>query len=156
MEIKLDLEKYAGKLTQIAQEAPKPFSGRSTGALKSSIKVEITGGEEGDLISITFNNYGLFVDAGVKGTKSGSSGKGFNGKNYQYKEVFGIKSRSLLPVGGPLPWGARVNIRKFGIEAKPWIQNMINAITEEMGKDIASDLPPIIEKQIAELLSTIK
>jgi len=155
MEIKLDLKKYEGKLTQIAQEAPKPFSGRSTGALKSSIKVEITGGESGDLISVKFNNYGLFVDAGVKGTIGGSSGKGYSGKSYGYqnkKDRFGRPS----PVGGDLPWGARVNIRKFGIEAKPWIQNMINAITEEMGKDIALDLPPIIEKQIAELLSTIK
>jgi hypothetical protein len=155
MEIKLDLQKYAQKLTKVAQEAPKPFSGRATGALRNSIKVEITGSAEGDLISIRFNNYGLFVDSGVRGTIGGNTGQGYNKTSYGYKDKRDRFGRPA-PVGGSLPWGARVNIRKFGIPAKPWIQNMLNAITEEIARDIELELPPIIENQIAQLLSTIK
>ena len=145
MEINLGLEKYSDKLTQIAQ-ASYPESGN----LKSSIRVSITDNE----VVISFANYGLFQDGGVKGVLSGMSGQGFNGVSYQYKDKkgkFGFK-----PVGGNLPYGARVNIRKFGIPAKPWIAKMLRSLEQEIAKEIEIELPDFIEAEIARLIGTIK
>jgi hypothetical protein len=169
MSIDFDLTKYQAKLTQIAQQADKPFK-RPTGALQNSIRVEITGTEQGELISIKFNEYGLYVDAGVEGafgTKH-QSGKGYNKKVFKYEpitKVFkrkggqepkeGAKARPV-PVGGSLYFGARVNIRKFGIPARPWIQNMLTALQQELEREITNDLPPIIENKITELLAQLK
>ncbi len=145
MEINVPLEKYSNKLTQIAQ-ASYPESGN----LKSSIRVSIEGNE----ITISFANYGLFQDGGVKGVLSGMSGQGFNKVVYDYEDKrgkFGFK-----PVGGNLPYAARVNIRKFGIPAKPWIAKMLNNLSEEIAKEIEIELPPFIEAEIARLIGTIK
>jgi hypothetical protein len=149
MEVNLKLDQFSQQLTNVAQDAyPK------TGALKSSIKVEVTE----DNIVISFNNYGLFQDAGVKGVfaSRNSSGQGFDKKVFQYKEVFSIKRKTLVPVGGNLPWGARVNIRKFGIPAKPWIARMITNISDQIAKDVEITLPPQIEAEIVKLLGSIK
>lgn len=166
MKIQFDLEKFQGKLTQIAKSAYP-----ESGALKSSIKVEITGGDTGDLIEISFNNYGLFQDAGVKGVfnSENSSGRGYDGRVFQYKnttKVFKSKAKKqnkekkneprLVPVGGDLAFGARLNIRKFGIPAKPWIAKMLQNLSDEVAKEIEMELPPAIEKEIAKLLGQIK
>ena len=152
MKVEFDIKKFEGRLTSVAQAAYP-----ESGDLKSSIKVEVTGEEGGDLIQITFNNYGLFQDAGVQGafgTKH-PSGKGYNGRVFKYKPVLD-KFKRPAPVGGKLPYGAKVNIRKFGIPAKPWIARMIQNISEEVAKDIEMTLPPAIEKEIAQLLGQIK
>ena len=146
MEINLNLEKYSDKLTQIAQ-ASYPESGN----LKSSIRVSITEDE----VVISFANYGLFQDGGVKGVFGGMSGQGFNKVTYQYKNARGKFGR-LKPVGGNLPYAARVNIRKFGIPAKPWISKMLRNLSEEIAKEIEFELPDFIEAEIARLIGTIK
>ena len=64
---------------------------------------------------------------------------------------FGFK-----PVGGNLPYGARVNIRKFGIPAKPWIAKMLRSLEQEIAKEIEIELPDFIEAEIARLIGTIK
>ena len=61
------------------------------------------------------------------------------------------------PVGGNLKeWGARVNIRKFGIPAKPWIAKMLTSLSDQIAKDIEITLPPQIEAEVAKLLGSIK
>lgn len=148
MEIDLKLEQLSDKLTQIAQGV-YPESGR----LKSSIRVTIT---EEDIV-ISFANYGLFQDAGVQGAfgSRNPSGQGYNKSVFKYKATKDRFGRPT-PVGGNLPWGARVNIRKFGIPAKPWIKRMILDLSEEIAKQIEITLPPQIEAEIAKLLGTIK
>ncbi len=153
-EIVLPLDKLSSKLTQIAQDSyPK------SGALKSSIKVTI---QDKD-IKISFNEYGLYQDGGVKGAfgnAGNNSGQGYNKSIFKYKptkDKFGRPAPiGKFPYTGPLSYGARVNIRKFGIPAKPWIAKMLNSLTEEIVKDIELTLPPIIEKEIATLLAQIK
>jgi hypothetical protein len=161
MEVNLKLDQFSQQLTNVAQQA-YPESGK----LKSSIKVEVT---EDDII-ISFLNYGLFQDAGVQGafgTKH-PSGQGFNKEVFKYKpitKVFKTKGKNKdkkqgkarpVPVGGDLSFGARVNIRKFGIPAKPWIARMITNISDQAGKDIEITLPPQIEAEIVKLLGSIK
>lgn len=148
MEIDLKLEQLSDKLTQIAQGA-YPESGR----LKSSIRVTVT---DEDVV-ISFANYGLFQDAGVQGAfgSRNPSGQGYNKTVFRYKATKDKFGRPT-PVGGDLPWGARVNIRKFGIPAKPWIKRMITSLSDEIAKKIELTLPPQIEAEIAKLLGTIK
>jgi hypothetical protein len=148
MKIGLNLEKLSQQLTNVAQQAYP-----ESGALKSSIKVEVTK----DNVVISFLNYGLFQDAGVQGafgTKN-PSGRGYSKEIFKYKakkDKFGRPA----PVGGNLNWGARVNIRKFGIPAKPWIAKMITNISEEVAKDSEINLNPQIEFAIVKLLESIK
>ena len=148
MEINLKLDQFSQQLTDVAQKAYP-----ESGPLKGSIKVEVTE----DNIVISFLNYGLFQDAGVQGafgTKH-PSGRGYSKEIFRYKakkDKFGRPA----PVGGNLTWGARVNIRKFGIPAKPWIARMITNISDQIAKDIEITLPPQIEAEIVKLLGSIK
>jgi hypothetical protein len=148
MEINLNLEKFSDKLTQIAQ-ASYPESGN----LKSSIRVSVTE----DQIVISFANYGLFQDGGVQGAfgTRNPSGRGYDKRIFQYKKETDRFGRPK-PVGGNLPYGARVNIRKFGIPAKPWIAKMLNNLSDEIAKEIEIELPAFIEAEIARLIGTIK
>ena len=88
------------------------------------------------------------------------SGQGYNKKVFGYKETTDKFGRPApigkFPYTGPLSYGARVNIRKFGIPAKPWISKMIQNLSKEIAKDIEITLPPQIESEIAKLLGTIK
>lgn len=155
MEIQFDISRFEDKLTAAAKASVTRFG--SSSALKNSVKVDVKDTDDGAKLFITFNNYGLFIDAGVVGANGGNaSGRGYFGTTYRYKRVFGVKSRSLVPVGGDLPFGARVKIRKFGIAAKPWIQKMVDAVSEELVKDIELNLPPIIEERIVSLLAQLK
>jgi hypothetical protein len=148
MEVNFNLDKLSQQLTTVAQQAYP-----ESGSLKSSIKVTTTE----DTITITFKNYGLFQDAGVQGafgTKN-PSGRGYSKEIFKYKakkDKFGRPA----PVGGNLNWGARVNIRKFGIPAKPWIARMITNISDQIAKDIEITLPPQIEAEIVKLIGSIK
>lgn len=149
MQLKVKLDQLSSTLTKVAQDA-YPKAGR----LKSSIKVEI----KDDDITISFENYGLAQDSGVQGAFGESrhpSGQGYNKWVAKYKPVKDKFGRPA-PVGGPLSWGARVNIRKFGIPARPWIAKMISNIEAQIAKDIEVTLPPQIEQTIAKLLGTIK
>lgn len=154
-EIVLPLDKLSSKLTQIAQD-----SYPQSGALKSSIKVTITDTE----VKISFNQYGLYQDGGVKGAfgnAGNNSGRGYNKRIFKYKPTKDKFGRPA-PVGGMFSsdkkadYAIRVSIRKFGIPAKPWIAKMLNSITEEIVKDIEITLPPIIEKEIVTLLAQLK
>ena len=149
MKVNLKLDQFSQQLTAVAQQAYP-----ESGALKSSIKVEIT---EDDIV-ISFNNYGLFQDAGVQGafgTKN-PSGRGYSKEIFKYKATKDKFGRPA-PVGGNLKeWGARVNIRKFGIPAKPWIAKMLTSLSDQIGKDIEITLPPQIEAEIVKLLGSIK
>lgn len=148
MKVDLKLDQLSSSLTKTAQDAyPK------TGTLKSSIKVTVT---EDDVV-IAFANYGLFQDAGVQGafgTKHPSGG-GFTKGVFKYKAKTDKFGRPA-PVGGDLPWGARVNIRKFGIPAKPWIAKMLTNISDAISKNVEITLPPQIEAEVAKLLGSIK
>ena len=148
MDINLDLEKYSDKLTQIAQ-ASYPESGN----LKNSIRVSV----QDNQVVISFLNYGLFQDGGVQGAfgSRNVSGKGYDKRVFKYKQERDTFGRPK-PVGGNLPYGARVNIRKFGIPAKPWIAKMLTNLSEEIAKEIEFELPDFIEGEIARLIGTIK
>jgi hypothetical protein len=119
MKVNLKLDQFSQQLTAVAQQAYP-----ESGALKSSIKVEVT---EDDIV-ISFKTTVCFRTPEFKEhlelrihLAEGTAKRSLDTK--QRRDKFGRPA----PVGGNLNWGARVNIRKFGIPAKPWIARMITS-----------------------------
>lgn len=143
MEITLNKEEYTNLLRVVAQEAliASPIK-RQTGALLNSVQVTVN--EDGYVLS--FNDYGLFLDEGVRGTLRGVSGQGFIGQTFAFSGKFKM-------IGGNLPIGARVNIYKFGITPRPWVEEAINNIEKAAAAAIELEITEEIEET---LVNTIK
>jgi hypothetical protein len=142
--MKLRLEKIADQLTGTAQATPKPWN-RQTGVLNSSIEVSVEQDKDGEqTIVLSFKNYGLFLDAGVKGRLGGLSQAGFFGTKVDAYSFKRIPKRE--PKKPPyLDYG-------FGIAPKPWIQNVIDALTEEILDFEKVNLPQEIKQKLVEQL----
>ena len=120
---------------------------RQTGNLLNSIEVEvIQEDEDNTAYRLSFNDYGLYLDEGVQGTVSGRTGGGAQGLQFRFSGRF----KMIGDPSGRLPWGARVNIYKFGITPRPWIYNAITNIVDSMTIAIENDLAPEIETLIVE------
>lgn len=141
-EITLDLDQYTNLLRVLAQEAlTRSGIKRQTGSLYNSVQVTVT--EEG--YKLTFNDYGLFLDEGVRGTISGVSGQGFIGQDFSFTGRFKM-------IGGNLPYGVRTNIYKFGITPRPWIEDAIKLIEDAVVVGIEEQLAPEIEEAVVNSL----
>jgi hypothetical protein len=139
--IDTNLQSLESKLTSVARDAKKPWVSRSADGLKSSIRVRINESSTEDTITISFSNYGLFLDAGVKGRLGkGVSQAGFFGvkeKPYQFRKA---PKRELKkePYPGYL----------MGIAPRPWVKSMVDAITKEVIKYEEENLPKEIKDKI--------
>ncbi len=132
----LDKDKYNDVLTQAALEAYDQSGIRNrTGVLRRSIQVTVN--PEG--YELTFENYGLFQDSGVQGTKSGITGRGYNNNQYKFNP-------NKEAIGGILPIAARISIHEEGIVPKPWIDRALQYINETAVKEFEIDIPKEIEK----------
>jgi len=135
-----DLSKIEAKLTQVAKDAKKPWVSRSSDGLKSSIRVKVNESSTEETINISFNNYGLFLDAGVKGRLGGISQAGFFGvkqQAYSFK-----RAPKKEPKVKPYPTYG------LGIAPRPWVQAMVDAITEEVVNYEEQELPKQIKDKI--------
>jgi len=145
-EIVLNPEVYKALMILQARQAliDSPIQ-RRTGALLNSIDLIVEEGSEGDTYRLVFNDYGLFLDEGVQGTLSGRTGGGAQGLQFRFSGRFRM-------IGGDLPYGARTNIYKFGLEPRPWIYNaitnMVNAATEAIENDLVDDIEDVIVQTI--------
>jgi hypothetical protein len=153
----LQLDKITGQLTQTAKDVPtsnptgKPWKNVG-GTLNNSIKVSTEKAGKEDVLVLSFRNYGLYLDSGVNGTLSSilpSRRSLFSPGNFLDK-TFG--DGRVSPVGGKLSFGARVNIRKFGIAPRPWIRNVIDALTEEILDFEKVNMPQQIREQLVDQL----
>jgi len=139
--LETDLSKIEAKLTQVAKDAKKPWISRSSDGLKSSIRVRINDASTEDTITVSFNNYGLFLDAGVKGRLGGTTQAGF----------FGVKEQPYEFKRTPkTPLGEREPYRNYGlgIAPRPWVKSMVDAITKEVVKYEEQELPKQIKDKI--------
>ena len=83
-----------------------------SGALRNSITSVVTSNS----LTISMLSYGMFQNYGVRGTQSGFADSvpqeiepsPRSGNTYQFNSIYRM-------IGGPLPFGARVNIHKFGL-----------------------------------------
>ena len=122
--------------------------GRKTGNLLNSLEVTVGGTDEEPEYVVSFEDYGLFLDEGVKGTISGISGQGYLGLQIQY-------SGSYKMIGGNLPIAVRVSIHKYGLKPRPWVQNAMDAIADVASQRIETDLAVDIEQTIVERINSI-
>ena len=149
MQVELDPYEFQNLLTVIAQEElNKSGIKQQTGSLFRSCQVTVEGTAEEPVYVLEFNDYGLFLDAGVQGTLSGRTGAGYDGQSYRYSGQFKM-------IGGNLPYGARVNIYKFGIEPRPWVQNAIDAIADAAAAGFEQQLTPEIEEVIVRTIESV-
>lgn len=140
-------EEFQNILRTIADSLVRFYKGRApvdTGALRNSIRAEVRSSGE---IAVIYNQYGAYQDLGVRGVVS--SNKAPNSP-FQFKDKrtqFG----ALSPVGGNLPYGARVNIRKFGLTPKNWItdSNGNPIIPNNILQTAEIDLANYIEKIVS-------
>jgi hypothetical protein len=142
--MKLKLEKIANQLTETAQTTPKSWNSQ-TGVLNSSIEVSVEQDKDGEqTITLSFEYYGLFLDAGVKGRMGGLSQAGFFGTKvpaYSFKRV---PKRTLKKNHYPG--------YLMGIAPRPWIQNVIDALTEEILDFEKVNLPQEIKQKLVDQL----
>jgi len=146
--MKLKLEKIADQLTGIAKSTPKPWDNQK-GVLNSSIEVSVEQDKDGEqTIVLSFRNYGLFLDAGVKGrTGLGVTQAGFFGikeEPYSFKRV-----PKREPLRKPYPTYG------FGIAPRPWIQNVVDALTEEILDFEKVNLPQEIKQKLVGQLKNL-
>ena len=153
----LQLDKITGQLTQTAKAVPtssitgKPWKNVG-GTLNNSIKVDTEKAGTEDVLVLSFRNYGLYLDSGVNGIDKSvtPSLRSLFGPGQFKNKRFGKGQAS--PVGGNLSFGGRVNIRRFGIEPKPWIRNVIDVLSEEIMDFEKINLPQQIREQLVEQL----
>jgi hypothetical protein len=134
------LNVFGTKLVQyLKQRAPV-----DTGALRDSI----TYGVDSDGLVISYLQYGVYQDLGVRGVVS--SNKAPNSP-FSFKEKR-TRFGALSPVGGDLPYGARVNIRKFGLTATGWATDPFTGepiipqpFVDEFGEDLAAAIQSILQ-----------
>lgn len=144
------LNVFGTKLVQYLKErAP-----RKTGALRDSI----TYGVDEDGLVISYLEYGVYQDLGVRGVVS--SNKAPNSP-FSFKEKR-TKYGTLAPVGGNLSsyvigdddyeYGIRVNIRKFGLRATGWATDPFTGqpiipqpFVDEFGEDLAAAIQSMLQ-----------
>lgn len=145
--MKLKLEKIANQLTETAQTTPKPWNNQK-GVLNSSIEVSVEQDKDGEqTIVLSFRNYGLFLDAGVKGRLGGLSQAGFFGTKEQAYSFKRVPKRE--PLRKPYPTYG------FGIAPRPWIQNVVDALTEEILDFEKVNLPQEIKQKLVGQLKNL-
>ena len=122
----------ANKMVKLLQESDKGFSKFSTANLERSISVlPIEKTSDGWVISIQWEDYGTYQDAGVSGTESGTSlGSQLGyGKNFKYTNsqppahVF----EQYAKANGVSPYAIAKSIFKKGIKATKWASNTIES-----------------------------
>lgn len=121
--------------------------GNQTGQLRNTLRVEATP----DGYVMEFEPYGLYLDAGVKGTKSGFSGGGYEGNFYEFSTQYKMIGGNLGGQG-PAGFAIRKSIHEKGIAAKPWIDRALFLITEEGAKLLEEQIAVNLEKDLEKSL----
>ncbi len=102
----------------------------ATGSLYNSVKVSVVPGNNTEIIQITMNDYGQWVQSGrlrgKKGVPIDALEKWIKARGIQGRDKKGrfIKRRSLA-------FAIQTNIKKFGIKASNWYDVAIDKILED-------------------------
>lgn len=101
-----------------------------TGALENSIKYEVRTTPEGTQLVRTMNQYGNFLDSGVKGTK--------NKYNRNPKSIYpqGQFKSPIISKQSGLPLPVRISIAQNGLKPKPFIGTSISSVMDTRGLDL--------------------
>jgi len=132
MILELDPNKYEA-IAKILFDRAIDASGLDSGSGSLKNSLEIT--KEGEsLFVISFNEYGLFLDQGVKGVKSSSKAPnspfGYKPSN---KGIFNVPGLALsMKERGAIYW--------YGIKPYPWVENFLASLGEAMEKEVTEEM----------------
>ncbi len=122
----LDKDDFEQELQRLAIRAiDQAGIGNRSGKLRNTLRVI----DDPDGYILEFEPYGLYVDSGVKGTLGGITGRGYEGKLFQFSGRYKMIGGNLGG-RGPAGYAIRTSIYKYGLAAKPWIQKALDLITE--------------------------
>lgn len=98
-----------------------------TGGLENSIKYQVKESPEGTQLVRTMNEYGNFLDSGVKGTK--------NKYSSNPKSIFpqGQFKNPIISKQSGLPLPVRISIAQNGLKPKPFIGTSISTVMDTQG-----------------------
>ena len=105
-------------------------SARAKGDLKKSVKYKVVKTNEGIGLERSMNDYGNYVDAGVRGTKSKYA------KNPQSFFNIGQFTKPTINKTSGLPYPVRISIAQKGLKPKPFINPSISNVMGGEGMDI--------------------
>lgn len=111
-----------------------------TGKLARSVQVTYVDDEQQPSFQITMENYGVYQDSGVQGTRTGFSP---NPESFYSPGKFKSKV-----IGGPLPFVVRKSIAEKGFRPRPFIipstmkllKNLEPELLEAGGEDINQEI----------------
>lgn len=142
MILEVDLAKYTATIQQEFVNALNAAGLKSNGGLENSLQVIQEDSPDGPVLIISFNQYGIFLDQGVRGAKSAAKAPqspfGYKRSN---KGIFNVPQSSL-----GLPAKARGAIYWYGIKPYPWVQKFMDGVLAALGPEVGEDLFKSITK----------
>ena len=135
MILELDSNKYKALADTLFRRALDQSGLNDNGGLSNSLEVTKEGDGEGAVFILSFNEYGIFLDQGVKGARSSSKApQSPFGYKPSYKGIFG-----KVP-GLALSMKERGAVYWYGIKPYPWVENFLTSLGQAMEKDIGEEM----------------
>lgn len=148
--MQLDSQKYQPLAESLFRQAidAAGIGGGNPGGLRDSLTITREERENGFSYIISFNSYGLFLDAGVKGIKSQSKAPG---------SPFSFKSLGIFKANPPgLTDAQKGAIAWYGIKPYPWVENFLNSLGERIPELVGKDVFDSLEEQFNPLEKTVQ
>ena len=106
---------------------------RAKGKLRNSVKYKTVQTNEGIGLERSMNDYGNYLDSGVRGTKSKYA------KNPQSFFNIGQFVKPIISKQSGLPFAVRISIAQNGLKPKPFINPSISNVMGGKGLDILEE-----------------
>ena len=117
-----------------------------TGRLANSVQVSYEDDEVEPNFRITMEDYGIYQDSGVSGTRSGY---GMNPESFYSPGKFKSKV-----IGGPLPFVVRKSIAEKGFRPRPFIVPSVRKLLQNLQPELIQAGADDIDLEIKELFKT--
>ena len=117
-----------------------------TGRLANSVRVSYVDDDVEPNFQITMENYGIYQDSGVNGTRSGFSP---NPESFYSPGKF----KSSV-IGGPLPFLVRKSIAEKGFRPRPFIIPSVTRLLNNLEPELTNAGAEDIDSEIRELFKT--
>jgi hypothetical protein len=134
MILELDPLKYEALATAMFDIALSQSGLSDGGGLSNSLQVTKEEVGDGYKFILSFNEYGIFLDQGVKGVKSSSKAPnspfGYKASN---KGIFNVRDIGLsMKERGAVYW--------YGIKPYPWVENFLRMLGEALERDVTDEM----------------
>lgn len=114
-----------------------------TGRLANSVQVSYRDDNNTPTFQITMENYGIYQDSGINGTRSG-----FSPSPLSFFPQGSFKSKVI---GGPLPFPVRKSIAEKGFRPRPFIVPSVTKLIENLEPELTQAGVLDIDKEIKKI-----